>query len=246
MPPRLPPDGLDPVNLALPDGYYVVRKSGARFRDWYRLVAGANATLIPDAGTQELSIAATPSGVGVATPWPFAWNAVAGTNYFCPFNVGTTSSTTGAGTFLANAFFIGKACTVASLNLELVSGTGSSAVIRLGLYDDAGVNGQPGHLIGDAGTITNGAVGFRNANFGGTPLVISNPGLYWLCAKTDTAAGTWRAHGTSVVSPYLGGSNTRADVGGQAAGAMPSTAPTVTPNTSATGGLRIGIVFATV
>lgn len=52
---RLTADGLDPVT-ATTDGAYVAHKSGARFRDWYRLVAGANVTLTFDDTAHELTI----------------------------------------------------------------------------------------------------------------------------------------------------------------------------------------------
>lgn len=54
---RIPPDGLDPL-AALADGYYVVQKSGRRFREWFKLIAGANITMTPNAGAHELTIAA--------------------------------------------------------------------------------------------------------------------------------------------------------------------------------------------
>lgn len=59
---RLPPDGLDPLLSAATDGYYVVQKDGARFREWFRLVAGPNVVLTPSIGAHELMISAAASG----------------------------------------------------------------------------------------------------------------------------------------------------------------------------------------
>lgn len=71
---RLPPDGLDPISTTLPDGYYVVQKSGTRFRKWYRLVASTNITLTVDDPNQELEISATLSTTKTI-------NAQTGTSY---------------------------------------------------------------------------------------------------------------------------------------------------------------------
>lgn len=60
---RVPPDGLDPLT-ALADGYYLVQKSGRRFRDWYALVAGGNVSITPDAANHQLILSSTASGGG--------------------------------------------------------------------------------------------------------------------------------------------------------------------------------------
>lgn len=63
---RLPPDGFDPLSSAASDGYYLVQKSGRRFREWYKLTPGDNVTLTPDAGTHEMVLAAAVTGAGTA------------------------------------------------------------------------------------------------------------------------------------------------------------------------------------
>lgn len=59
--------------MSVPDGYYVIQKSGNRFRQWYKLVAGTNITLTPDAVAHELAIIAAGGGGGGASwgkPYP--------------------------------------------------------------------------------------------------------------------------------------------------------------------------------
>lgn len=54
---RIPPDGLDPLSAAA-DGYYVVQKTGKRFREWFRLSFGTGLTVTP--GDHQLDVTATP------------------------------------------------------------------------------------------------------------------------------------------------------------------------------------------
>ncbi|MBO9523909.1 MAG: hypothetical protein J7518_20435 [Nocardioidaceae bacterium] len=55
---RIAPDGLDPLSSASADGYYTIQKSGVRFREWYRLTAGAGVALTPNPATHELQVSA--------------------------------------------------------------------------------------------------------------------------------------------------------------------------------------------
>lgn len=98
---RVPPDGLDPLVSGGPDGYYVVQKSGTRFREWYRLAAGANVTLTPDAVNHELAVSASVSGGGGS-----AWTKI----YDLPLTT-LTGWTAGAGSWSAAAGGIRQATT---------------------------------------------------------------------------------------------------------------------------------------
>lgn len=54
---RFAPDGLDPLSATV-DGYYTIQKSGARFREWYRLTPGPGVVLTPNGTTHELQVSA--------------------------------------------------------------------------------------------------------------------------------------------------------------------------------------------
>jgi hypothetical protein len=127
------------------------------------------------------------------------------------------------------------------VNVTTAAVAGTAPVLRLGIYRDDGSHSRPGVLVLDAGAVTITATGVQAVTINQQ----LTPGLYWLAAQyTHTVAPSTLLQ----VNCFSAGATGFAGFGGyrfhsatgQAAGALPGTAPTVTQQTGATG-ILVGI-----
>lgn len=87
---------------------------------------------------------------------------------------------------------IDNAITIKKIGIEPTA-TVSSAVVRAGVYKDAGLYfAKPGELLADFGTITASAAAFNETD-GTVTLEVDKPGVYWFAFAGQTAAPTVRS-----------------------------------------------------
>lgn len=117
------------------------------------------------------------------------------------FASGTNALATGSA--YATPFFVGRTVTISNIGINVTTGGGAGALVRLGIYADVddGVGGYPGALVVDGGTADSSAVAFISVS---TSTVLQ-PGLYWLVAVAQVAGCTVSAlQGPSQTVGYQG------------------------------------------
>jgi hypothetical protein len=108
--------------------------------------------------------------------------------YYGSPGTGTATCSPGVGSCTAVPFGVGKPTRFDQLGIEVTTAAAAGGVIRLGIYADNG-QGFPGLLLLDAGLVPSTAAGLVTV----TIYQLLPPGLYWLAAQPEVAAGVLRS-----------------------------------------------------
>lgn len=101
---------------------------------------------------------------------------------------GSATCAPGTGTCSAAPFGVGRPTWFDQLGVEVTTPAATGGTVRLGLYGDNGT-GFPGHLLLDAGLVPSTTAGLVTV----TIYQLLAPGLYWLAAQPEVAAGVLRS-----------------------------------------------------
>lgn len=201
------------------------------------VVAGSNVTVD---NTDPLNPVVAASGSPAAS-MPGIIMPVATTAYAPPYNsAATTTTTLGSGQLIMYPFPVTTTMSIASMSASLSATTGGSGILRLGIYNSNATTLRPSTPFATAGTVTNAATGTRTATFSGSPLSLS-AGFYWVAYLVEGVQGTWVAITNTALVPGILGGFCRIAAAGVSSGSLPNPAPTMTPETSAVGGVKIWV-----
>jgi len=152
--------------------------------------------------------------------------------------VGTTAVGTLAMTLsrsYATAVYVPYGASIDRASVEITAAGGAGSVVRFGLYSD--LNGAPGTLISDDGTVDSSTTGFKEDTVAWTELTAS---LYWVVTVAQVGtAPTVRTVSTPIetIAPYRSTTLTNTPdawcvYGGNITGALPSSFGAITAHTN--------------